>query len=88
MQVTAPGKARHARRKRFYMARGITVLWIGVAALASCQRFRDGVLETRDIRRAEFAAYDACIETGGSWSADTGICRGNPEHPAEHSHAP
>jgi hypothetical protein len=56
------------------MARGATVLGIGVAAIASCQRFRadtESMYTDLDARQNDI---DACEQRSGQWDADRARC--------------
>ncbi|SDG03224.1 MULTISPECIES: hypothetical protein [Rhodanobacteraceae] len=63
--LTNPTQRTH--RRRLCMARGATVLGIGVAAIASCQRFR---ADTESM----YADLDTCEERGGRWDVDRARC--------------
>lgn len=55
------------------MARLTTVFGIGIAALASCQPFRDSGYQRHEVIE-EFAELDECLDGGGSWSMDSHRC--------------
>lgn len=63
--LTNPAKRTH--RRRLCVARSATVLGIGVAAIASCQRFR---ADTDSM----YADLDTCEARGGRWDADRARC--------------
>lgn len=65
---------RRSHRRRLHVARGVTVLGIGVAAIASCQRFRDIPLLAPQARDAQLSDIDDCAERGGHWNIDDWRC--------------
>lgn len=50
-----------------------TVFGIGIAALASCQPFRESAHGVHTAIE-EFAEFDDCMNQGGSWSIDRHRC--------------
>lgn len=50
-----------------------TVFGIGIAAVASCQPFRESA-HTAHATIEEFAEFDDCVNQGGSWSIDMHHC--------------
>lgn len=70
--LTNPTKRTH--RRRLCMARGATVLGIGVAAIASCQRFRadtESMYTDLDARQNDI---DVCAQRSGRWDVDRAQC--------------
>jgi hypothetical protein len=62
-----------SRRLRWWLARLVTLFGVAIAALASCQSFRDtgqGARASSD----EYAQLDDCVEHGGSWSIAAHRC--------------
>jgi hypothetical protein len=74
MADTASGSARRSLRRRLCVARGMTVLGIGVAAIASCQRFRENAASGPAELEAQLTRIDACLDRGGHWEADDRHC--------------
>lgn len=70
--MTNPAKRTH--RRRLCVARGATVLGIGIAAIASCQRFRCDSESMYTDLDARLADIDACGQRGGRWDADRDQC--------------
>lgn len=69
------GRARlpRSRRLRLCGARVATLLCLGIAALASCQPFRDDDAGFH-APLMDFAEYDACVARGGRWLVHTHRC--------------
>ncbi|UPG90817.1 hypothetical protein L2Y96_03305 [Luteibacter aegosomaticola] len=58
-------------------ARLATLLCLGIAALASCQPFRDDDAVFY-APLTDFADYDACVDRGGSWLTQAHRCKEPP----------
>jgi len=56
-----------SRRLRWWAARAATLFGVAIAALASCQNFRETGRGARAAHE-ELTRLDACVEHGGSWS--------------------
>jgi hypothetical protein len=65
---------RKAHRRRLCVARGLTVMGIGVAAIASCQRFRPDTDLTYANLDARLADIDACDAQGHRWDLERDTC--------------
>ena len=76
MADIASTSARASIRRRLCVARGVTVLGIGVAAIASCQRFREGSACDPAELEAQLSRIDACLDRGGHWEIDDRQCAG------------
>lgn len=69
---------RRAHRRRLYVARGLTVMGIGVAAIASCQRYRPDSGVTHADLDARLADIDACDAQAGRWNIERDTCEAPP----------
>jgi len=65
---------RRSRRLRLCGARLATLLCLAIAALASCQPFRDDDT-TFAAPLNDFADYDACVDRGGNWLIHAHLCK-------------
>lgn len=74
MADIASRSARRSLRRRLCVARGMTVLGIGVAAIASCQRFRENAASGPAELEAQLTRIDACLDRGGQWETDDRHC--------------
>lgn len=74
MADIASTSARRSLRRRLCMARGMTVLGIGVAAIASCQRFREDAAGGHAALESQLTRVDACLDRGGHWEVDDRHC--------------
>ncbi|SFW55042.1 hypothetical protein [Luteibacter sp. UNCMF366Tsu5.1] len=62
-----------SHRHHWWAARLTTVFGIAIASLASCQHFHPKAPDPRGLA-LELADVDACLDSGGAWSADTHRC--------------
>jgi hypothetical protein len=63
-----------SQRLRLCGARLATLLCIAIAALASCQPFRDDdAVFSAPV--TDFADYDACVDRGGRWLLQAHRCK-------------
>lgn len=65
---------RQAYRRRLCVARGLTVMGIGVAAIASCQRFRPDTDTMHADLHARLSDIDACDAQAGRWNTERNTC--------------
>ncbi|MET4675633.1 MULTISPECIES: hypothetical protein [unclassified Luteibacter] len=74
---------RKAYRRRLCVARGLTVMGIGVAAIASCQRFRPDTDPMYADLDARLSDIDACDAQDGRWNLERDTCEAGEATPAD-----